>query len=50
LVALLFSSLIPSQGYFKAGWVTGIIVFAIAFVALALTEETYGKELNYIEA
>jgi putative MFS transporter len=50
LVALLFNTLIPSQGYFKAGWVTGIIVFAIAFVALALTEETYGKELNYIEA
>ena len=49
LVALLFQSLIPSQGYFKAGWVTGIIVFAVAFVALAFTEETYGKELNYIE-
>ena len=50
LVALLFKSLIPSQGYFKSGWITGIIVFAIAFLALALTEETYGKELNYIEA
>ena len=50
LVALLFQSLIPSQGYFKSGWITGIIVFAIAFLALALTEETYGKELNYIEA
>ncbi|HEY4112163.1 MFS transporter [Puia sp.] len=49
LVALLFKSLIPSQGYYKSGWITGIIVFAIAFVALALTEETYGKELNYIE-
>ncbi len=49
LVALLFQSLIPSQGYFKSGWITGIIVFAIAFLALALTEETYGKELNYIE-
>ena len=49
LVALLFKSLIPSQGYFKAGWITGIIVFAIAFVSLAMTEETYGKELNYIE-
>jgi hypothetical protein len=49
LVALLFKSLIPSQGYYKAGWITGIIVFAIAFVSLAITEETYGKELNYIE-
>jgi MFS family permease len=49
LVALLFKSLIPSQGYYTAGWVTGIIVFAIAFFSLAITEETYGKELNYIE-
>lgn len=50
LVALLFNSLIPSQGYFKSGWITGIIVFVIAFLALALSEETYGKELDYIEA
>jgi MFS family permease len=49
LVALLFKSLIPSQGYFNSGWITGIIVFGIAFISLALTEETFGKELNYIE-
>jgi MFS family permease len=50
IVLPLFKALQPSQGYFKAGWVTGIIVFAVAFVALALTEETFGKDLNYIEA
>jgi MFS transporter, putative metabolite:H+ symporter len=49
LVALLFKSLLPSQGYFRSGWITGIIVFAIAFIALAMTEETFGKDLNYIE-
>ena len=50
LVLLLFHTLQPSpQEYFRSGWITGIIVFAIAFVALALTEETFGKELNYIE-
>jgi putative MFS transporter len=49
LVALLFKALIPGQGYFKAGWITGIIVFAIAFIALAMTEETFGKDLNYTE-
>lgn len=49
LVSLLFNSLQPSQGYYRAGWITGIIVFAIAFVALALTQETFGKDLNYIE-
>ncbi len=49
LVALLFKALQPSQGYFRSGWITGIIVFVIAFIALAMTEETYGKELNYTE-
>ncbi len=36
-------------GISEAGWVTGLIVFAIAFVALAIAPETFGKELNYIE-
>ncbi|HXB95396.1 MAG TPA: MFS transporter [Puia sp.] len=49
VVSPLFKSLVPSLGHFKAGWVTGLIVFAIAFVALAMTEETFGKDLNYIE-
>jgi hypothetical protein len=50
LVLLLFNSLQPAQSYLRSGWITGIIVFAIAFVSLALTEETYGKDLNYIES
>jgi putative MFS transporter len=49
LVSLLFVSLQPSMGYFRSGWITGIIVFGIAFVALALTEETFGKDLDYLE-
>ena len=49
LVALLFKALIPGHGYFNAGWITGIIVFVIAFIALAMTEETFGKDLNYTE-
>ena len=59
LVALLFQSMLApatapkamqDHAYFSSGWITGIIVFAIAFLALTLTEETFGKELNYIEA
>jgi len=42
-----FQSPHTGQGYFKAGWITGIIVFVIAFIALAMTEETFGKDLNY---
>jgi MFS family permease len=49
VVAPMFKALVPSLGHFKAGWVTGLIVFAIAFVALAMTPETFGKDLNYIE-
>jgi putative MFS transporter len=53
LVSLLFitlqSYIEPSQAYFKSGWITGIVVFIVAFICLALTEETFGKELNYIE-
>jgi putative MFS transporter len=50
LVSLLFVSLQPSFGYIKSGWLTGVVVMAIAFVSLFFTEETYGKELNYVEA
>ncbi len=35
--------------YLKSGWITGIIVFAIASIALFMTEETFGKDLNYLE-
>jgi putative MFS transporter len=49
IVSPIFSALQPSQGYFKAGWITGLIVFTIASIALVMTPETFGKDLNYIE-
>ncbi|MDR3714011.1 MAG: MFS transporter [Puia sp.] len=55
LVSLLFTGLqgvlasSGSRAYFQSGWITGLIVFGIAFIALALTEETFGKDLDYIE-
>jgi len=54
VVIPLFNALLAAQGsnptgYLRAGWISGVIIFAIAFVALALTEETFGKDLNYIE-
>jgi MFS transporter, putative metabolite:H+ symporter len=49
VVSPIFKGLVPSLGHFEAGWVTGAIVLAIAFVALAITPETFGKDLNYIE-
>jgi len=50
LVSILFLYLqTVTHDYVKSGWITGIIVFAIASIALALTEETFGKDLDYIE-
>jgi MFS transporter, putative metabolite:H+ symporter len=33
----------------KSGIITGIIVMSITLVAAYFTEETFGKDLNYIE-
>lgn len=53
LVSLLFVQLqrhlAPEHAYFQSGWITGIIVFVIAFIALIMTKETFGKDLDYIE-
>jgi len=49
LVSLLFVSLQSSYGYLKSGWITGAVVIVVAFVSMLFTEETFGKELNYIE-
>ena len=60
LVSLLFNQLqdvlnpthakeVAGHAYFQSGWITGIIVFVIAFIALVMTKETFGKDLNYIE-
>ena len=35
--------------YITAGWVTGIIVMVIAVTAAYFTEETFGKDLDYME-
>ncbi|MFT3936030.1 MAG: MFS transporter [Chitinophagaceae bacterium] len=49
LVSLLFVSLQASQGYLKSGWITGIVVMVIGIISVVFTEETFGKDLNYIE-
>ncbi|KAA9040876.1 MFS transporter [Ginsengibacter hankyongi] len=49
LMLLLFNGL---QGYFSytlSGLITGIVVMIISIIATLLTEETFHKELDYIE-
>ncbi len=37
------------NSYVIGGWVTGIILMAIALIAAQHTEETFGKELDFVE-
>jgi putative MFS transporter len=51
LVSLLFVWLQGATGDFlTAGRVTGIVVFIIGIVSVIFTDETYHKDLDYIEA
>ena len=50
LMLLLFKGLQSATGsYITAGWITGAIVMAISLTAAYFTEETFGKDLNYVE-
>ncbi|PZF74189.1 MFS transporter [Taibaiella soli] len=49
LMSLLFQTLQPGQGYVPAAIITGIIVMVVSIVAALMTEETFGKDLNFLE-
>ncbi len=49
LVSLLFTQLQRSVDYVKAGWITGIVVMIIGIVSVVLADETFHKDLNYLE-
>ncbi len=48
-ISVLFTAMQPSLGYVKSGWVTGIILMLITVVAAIMTEETFNKDLDYVE-
>lgn len=48
-ISVLFTSLQDTAGYVQSGWITGITVMVIGIVAALLTEETFHKDLNYVE-
>jgi predicted MFS family arabinose efflux permease len=52
LILMLFQFLRGSSmlnNYVTAAWVTGVIVLVIGLISLFLTNETFGKELDFIE-
>lgn len=49
IVTPLFQWLQTHVDYVKAGWITGIVVLIIAVISAIFTDETYHKDLNYLE-
>jgi hypothetical protein len=52
LLNLMFLNLFQQTWHwniYNSGIVTGIVVMAISFVAFYFTEETFHKDLNYVE-
>ncbi len=50
LMILLFKWLQTiTHDYLTAGWITGAIIMTISLTAAYFTEETFGKDLNYVE-
>ena len=49
LISLLFTWLQGFKDYVTSGWITGIVVMIIGIVSALLSEETFHKDLNYVE-
>ena len=49
LMLILFNALQQFTNYVNAGLITGVVIMFISFVSVFFTEETFGKDLNYIE-
>ena len=49
LLIMLFKSLQPKFSYIDAGAITGVIVMVLSSAAVFMTEETFGKDLDFIE-
>jgi MFS transporter, putative metabolite:H+ symporter len=48
-VSLLFTQLQKKTDYVTAGWITGVVVMIVGIISVMLVEETYHKDLDYIE-
>ncbi len=49
LVSLLFSWLQTHNSYVTSGWITGVVTVVIGIAAVMMSEETYHKDLDYVE-
>lgn len=49
LILPLFKGLRSLTDYYTGGWITAIIIMTITIAAALLTNETFGKDLNFVE-
>lgn len=49
LILPLFKGLRNVTDYYTGGWITAIIIMVIGIIAVSLTKETFGKDLNFVE-
>lgn len=49
LIQMLFKALVPVVGIISSGAITGFVVMTISTIAVFMTEETFGKDLNFFE-
>ena len=49
LLIIFFKALQPKFSYIDAGAIVGIVVMVISSMAVFMTDETFGKELHFIE-
>jgi putative MFS transporter len=49
LISILFSSLKPAFGLLNAGLITGLITMVFAFIGLYFIDETFHKDLDFVE-
>jgi len=52
LISLLFRFLRGPNGfndYVTGAWLTGIVIMVVGFISVLYTDETFGKEMNFVE-
>ncbi len=49
LMIILFNNLKEHYGYINAGAITGAIIMTISIIAVFMTDETFGKDLHFVE-
>ncbi len=49
LMVMLFKGLQPHYSFLTAAAITGAVVMSISIIAAVFTEETFGKDLNFLE-